>query len=403
MISHDATNHAELADGVFRTEDPRGNAAFRLRSTERVSYDVVSVDGLLDPENPTLAEHNGNARVFCLIDRNVATLHGAALRAYFARHGVSAVYHELYPSEHEKTLDSVRRFASFCQDQGTCRRDHIVCIGGGITLDVGGLAANLIRRNMACIKIPTSLLAVVDAAVGVKTGVNFGRTKNYLGTYSAPTAVLYDLAFLRSLPEREIRNGLVEIIKMIALRSPEWVAELDRHLDRFFEFPVADAVRSIIEVSIQYMMEELQPNLRELELRRIVDYGHEFGHVIEVLTDHDLLHGEAVAIGMLMSNYIARDKGLMNAEDFSTLLRLHERLGLPFFHPRISGEGLARELAEIRRHKNGHLHLVVLERIGRPLFLNEVDEADVHRAARFLRAREDARQAAAAPAWKSVA
>lgn len=378
------TEREPRSDGVRRSSDQFGNKLLNLCNTDQISYDVIFVEGLLDPSNPSLARYNGDARVFGLIDKAVWKLFGSDLSRYFTHHGMDVRYFVLESSERVKTMETVRAFAAFCQDHGIRRRDHILCVGGGIVLDVGGLAANLLRRSTACIKIPTTLLGVVDAAVGVKTGVNFRDHKNFLGTYCAPAVVLYDLDLLRTLPHRQIRNGLAEIIKMISLKSAELTWLLRDSLDSFFRFPANTNVRELVEAAIHYMMEELQPNLREHDLKRIVDFGHEFGHPMEVLTEYELLHGEAVGIGMLISHSIAVQQGLMRKEHFDFFVRMHAELALPFYHRRLSGTALVAELEGIRRHKHGEVNLVALRAPGEPVFIAEVNEDLVLRACEQL-------------------
>ncbi len=375
-----AENQNTPAQDIIESYDNLGNKSFNLTSVETVAYDVISVTNLFNIDNRTLAHYNNGATVYCIIDEHVDKLYGDALRAYLRAYGIEFYSHTLVSSEFNKNIDEVQRFAAFCLDHGISRRDHILCMGGGIVCDIGALSANLIRRNTRCIKIPTSLLGIVDAAVGVKTGVNFGRIKNFLGTYCAPAYVLYDIDLLRTLPARHIRNGLVEILKMLALRDREKTLLLAEECAAFFNFPYGTIPNDIIDHAIMYMMEELQPNLRELNLRRIVDYGHEFGHPIEIDTDHELLHGEAVAIGMMISNLIAVKRGIMAVEDLQVFIDLYRNLDLPFIHHRISIESLASKIVDIQKHKNGNVDLVVLRRLGEPMFVESIDRADIEYA-----------------------
>lgn len=373
--------HGQNTDGF-------GNRLFRLTAQLRVSYDVVGVPGLFDPGNGSLASYVGEGKAYCLVDRGIHRVHWPSCERYLSEHGIDYEYLVFDPSEERKTMSSVEAVASHFVSGGMRRRDVLVSIGGGITCDIGGLAANLIRRGTPSVKIPTSLMAVVDAAIGVKTGVNFEKSKNLLGTYYPPRAVLYDLALLRTLPARQIRNGLVEIIKIVALKDVLTFAALERSLDAFFAFPYGPAVREIIEASIAHMLEELERNLFEWNLRRIVDYGHEFGHPIEVLTCHELQHGEAVGIGMLLSNFIAVRRGILDPQDASRFAALYRRLDVPVYDHRLDVASLRTALQSARKHKNGALDLVVLRRIGLPDFLDEIGEDDLRYGIEALRSTE---------------
>ena len=227
-------------------------------------------------------------------------------------------------------------------------------------------------------RIPTTLLAIIDAGVGVKVGVNFGDHKNFLGRYFAPVACLNDPAtFLVTLPRREFACGLAESIKMAILKSPRLFEVIEKyHLGVEYN----NYTQELIEISILTMLEELQPNLHEESLCRLVDFGHEFGHIVESLASYEIPHGECVAIGMAISTFLAHLKGILSRADLERILNLILDIGLPIyvtdydcFNPntlwaKIRTEGIG--------HKGGMLYLVVPKAIGQATFLDNIWEID---------------------------
>lgn len=380
MTAARAERAARSRDGVFFATDRHGNRVFRLQTSQPIAYDVTSTRGIVSETNPTLAERIPSTIAFCVVDSALKNSSWPELRSYLAAHGV--VCHEAFlePTESQKTLAAVADVARTFTEAGISRRDTVLCVGGGITCDVGGLAANLLRRGTPCVKVPTTLLAVVDAAVGVKTGVNFARHKNFLGTYYPPTSVVYDLELLRGLPDRQVRNGLVEIAKVVAVKSRETWALFERHAADLFRYPLGAEATTIIEQAILYMLEELQPNLFETSLLRIVDYGHEFGHAIETATEHELEHGEAVAIGMLLSNSIAVRRGILREQDADAIARVLTDMGCAACHPALTPRHLREAMEAARRHKHSGVHLVSLKAIGDPCFLESIKDRELDSA-----------------------
>jgi len=269
------------------------------------------------------------------------------------------------------------------------RNEPIIAIGGGVTLDIAGLAANMYRRNTPVIKIPTTLIGMVDAAVGVKTAVNLQQGKNKMGTYCAPLAVFVDTGFLTTLTQRHIQNGAAEILKMACIKD----VELFRLLENFAVDLTASGcdeakVRAlysdtkalpILKRAIQGMLEELEPNLWEFNLRRIVDYGHTFSPPLEMAaltTDAPLLHGEAVCIDMAFTTILAQRRNLISRQDCQRVLTLMRNLGLDIFHPSFTPALMRRALTEVVAGRGGFQHVPLMNGIGKTYFADDLTETE---------------------------
>ena len=227
-------------------------------------------------------------------------------------------------------------------------------------------------------RVPTTLVGLVDVAVGIKQGVNAYGKKNLIGSFYPPVASINDYRFLATLERREIACGFAEIVKMALLRDPALLALLERHgaelLESRFAAP-AHIARQVTRRAELLMMEELAPNLFEENLARLVDFGHSFSPAIEMASNYQIPHGYAVALDMLLSLALA------SPDLLPRMTALFKTLGLPCWDARMpEGAALLHALADIRRHRGGSLNLVVLRRPGEPYFLRAVSQRDLARA-----------------------
>jgi 3-dehydroquinate synthetase len=261
-----------------------------------ISYDVnmVAHGTLLDPMNPQLLEATGAHaegynRRFAVIDEEVDRIYGQKIRAYFAAKGIELSTSILPGGEADKRSAAVDKLLDDLCVYKLRRREPFLAIGGGVLLDIAGMAACLYRRGVPFVRVPTTLLAIVDASVGVKNGVDYccGVTdetyKNRVGSFYAPSSCLLDNSFIATQDQRNISNGIGEIMKLALVRSTDLFDLLETHgaalvESRFAKTPcVPDGVSDrIIDLSIQIMLEELGPNLWESKLDRCVDYGKYF-------------------------------------------------------------------------------------------------------------------------------
>eukprot|EP00274_Cyanoptyche_gloeocystis_P008222 CAMPEP_0196651630 /NCGR_PEP_ID=MMETSP1086-20130531/665_1 /TAXON_ID=77921 /ORGANISM="Cyanoptyche gloeocystis , Strain SAG4.97" /LENGTH=372 /DNA_ID=CAMNT_0041981731 /DNA_START=753 /DNA_END=1871 /DNA_ORIENTATION=- len=294
-------------------------------------------------------------------------------------------------AEEDKTMEAVFKITEALCDFGLLRRyEPVIGVGGGVLLDMVGLAASLYRRGVPYIRVPTTLLALVDASVGAKTGVNYvskkGELKNRIGSYHPPLAAFLDKTFLPTVDDRNMRNGICEIMKMALVRSPELFELLEKHGPAMIKakFQNGWSADRVIELSIQLMLEELSPNLWEIELDRLVDFGHSFSKVIEMRALPELLHGEAVNLDGAVSTILAYERGLITAEERDRIFNCMIRLGLPVDHPLCVPEVLWAGLKDTLEHRDGKQRLPLPTGIGRADFVNDVTYEEICHAADSL-------------------
>jgi len=356
------------------------------------------VDGLFDLDNRALLEAGSTQphrvpRRLVVIDANVDRIYGGWIRQYLTHHAVEHHVVVLPVSESEKTMDSVFQVVKGIDEFGISRRhEPVIAIGGGVLLDIVGLAASLYRRSTPYVRVPTTLIGLVDAGVGAKTGVNHGEGKNRLGTYFPAKVTLLDRSFLSTLDRRQISNGLAEVLKIALVKDRTLFELLEQHSATLVEERLqgetqagAQAATQVIERAITGMLEELESNLWEQKLERVVDYGHSFSPTVEMLALPHLLHGEAVNVDMALTTVISEHRGLISARDRARIFALMRDMSLPLYHRLCKPAVLERALADTVRHRDGQQRLPLAIGVGSACFVNDVQPSELAAAAASLR------------------
>jgi len=266
--------------------------------------------------------------------------------------------------------------------RGGDRTSLVIAFGGGIVNDMAGFLAAIFMRGIPVVQIPTTLLAQVDASIGGKTGVNLLEGKNLIGSFHQPLAVLIDPEVLATLPDREYRAGLFEVIKCGIIRSAPLFELLTTQRDDVLA-KKPTVVDRLIEESVRIKAEVVSADERESGLRRILNFGHTFGHALEAETAYArFLHGEAVGFGMRAAAYLAKSLGLVGDHDAGDILDTVDRYGpIPSLHD-IPAERLAARLVKDKKTIQGSVHFVLPKSIGEVTVVSGVDDGAVLSAIR---------------------
>ena len=258
--------------------------------------------------------------------------------------------------ESEKTLEGVSRVLDFLQSNNCTKESVVVAIGGGITQDIAALASHIYYRGIKWIFAPTTLLSMCDSCIGAKCGINHNDYKNQLGTFHAPSQVLIYPKFIDTLTKKDIQSGCGEILKLTLIGSEELFYKLNKEgfanpVD--FILPSLEVKKKIVEID-EY----------EKDLRRILNYGHTFGHSLEAISQYEISHGLAVAWGIDVANYISLSKGMMSSLEFNRIHRFIEKYFNYKLSHKISVKDLINGTKRDKKIANGKLNMVLLHKIG---------------------------------------
>eukprot|EP00565_Helicotheca_tamesis_P002299 CAMPEP_0185736216 /NCGR_PEP_ID=MMETSP1171-20130828/27254_1 /TAXON_ID=374046 /ORGANISM="Helicotheca tamensis, Strain CCMP826" /LENGTH=528 /DNA_ID=CAMNT_0028406755 /DNA_START=70 /DNA_END=1656 /DNA_ORIENTATION=- len=370
-----------------------------------ISYDVNMVPHgtLLDPANQQLLAATGvhpegyNQR-FAVIDAAVDQIYGDKIRKYFQVKGIHITTCVLNGGEAEKRPDAVDKLLDDLCAYKLRRREPFLAIGGGCLLDIAGMAACLYRRGVPFVRVPTTLLAIVDASVGVKNGVDYccGITdetyKNRVGSFYAPSACLLDPAFITTQDKRNVSNGFGEILKLALVRSEDLFELLEAHGAALVESlfaanPSTPAGVSdrIIDLSIQIMLEELGPNLWESKLERCVDYGHTFSKLLEMVPGADIMHGEAVNVDGFFSVILSYIRGYITIETVNRVLACMKSLSLPTNSPDLTKELAWQSCKDAVEHRHGEQRIPLITDIGESVCVSDITPEELERAVEVMK------------------
>ncbi|WP_108717467.1 3-dehydroquinate synthase [Miniimonas sp. S16] len=343
--------------------------ATRITVTAERTYDVVIGHGLLGELAPLLGE--GVQRVLLLAPHALAAT-AEAVREDLVALGYEAYIAEVPDAEEAKTA----QVATFCWgvlgQAGFTRSDAVVGIGGGATTDLAGFVAATWLRGVRVVQVPTTLLAMVDAAVGGKTGINTAEGKNLVGAFHSPVGVLADLGTLETLPRHDLVAGLAEVVKCGFIADPVILDLVEASPDEAAT-PGSPVLRELVERAVAVKARVVSQDLREADLREILNYGHTFAHAIEQVERYQWRHGAAVSVGMVYEAELARLSGRLAEDVVDRHRAILTSLGLPVTY---RGDRWPRLLEAMRRDKKTRgdmLRFVGLEGVGRPIRIEGPD------------------------------
>lgn len=356
-IRVDWTHRVHFTRGAFDAGNPLLADLLQAEPTSRGKLLVVTEQTLV-AAHPTLQSQIAA----------YTTHHGSAmpeLVGFLALPGGESVKNDL--SWLESLLGELNR-------HGIDRRSTVLAIGGGALLDMVGFAAAVTHRGVRLVRMPTTTLSQGDSGVGVKNGVNMFGKKNFIGTFAVPHAVVNDLALLETLPERDWRCGLAEAVKVALLKDADFYRDIHDHCNALAarDAAVGDRVwQRSAELHLQHIIHGGDP-FESLEARPL-DFGHWAAHKLEQLSGFELRHGEAVAIGLALDVTYAARVGLLPHEVADDILTTLARLGFELFHPALLDASLLQGLTEFREHLGGRLTITLIQAVGQPIDVHEID------------------------------
>ncbi|MGG6265774.1 sedoheptulose 7-phosphate cyclase [Leptolyngbya sp. AN03gr2] len=364
--------------------------SFHLEGYEKIEFNLDLIEGLFEVGHSALADnYRALGRCLAVVDHNVDRLYGDQLRSYFEYYEIDLTVFAIEITEPAKTIDTFLKITDAFCDFNLKRKEPVLVIGGGLVLDVAGFACSAYRRSTNYIRVPSTLIGLIDAGVAIKVAVNHGKLKNRLGAYHPPKQVILDFSFLKTLPVDQIRNGMAELVKIAVVSNEEVFNLLEQHgeelLYNHFGFAGDNADLKQIGHRVNYesiktMLELEAPNLHELMLDRVIAYGHTWSPTLELAPQIPLLHGHAVNIDMAISATLAEKRGYISATDRDRILGLMSRLGLALDHPLMEIDLMWKATQSIMLTRDGLLRAAMPRPIGTCHFVNDLTREELESA-----------------------
>ncbi|MBI2832330.1 MAG: 3-dehydroquinate synthase [Chloroflexi bacterium] len=342
------------------------------------SYDILIGAGLLAEAGKFLKDAGFSGKVVIVTDSIVKGLHAGALEQGLKREGFQTVTLEVPVGEEHKSLETAGRLYKELSDFHAERNTPILALGGGVIGDLTGFVAATYLRGVPLVQVPTTLLAQVDSGIGGKVALDYGTLKNKIGAFYQPKLVIADIATLKTLPARQLLSGLAEVIKYAVIRDRELLTYIEERLDMIKSLDAA-ALEEIIYRSARIKAEVVEKDERDTGVRNILNYGHTIGHAIESVSDFQIAHGEAVAIGMVAAARISNKLGMLGEDELNRLTRVIERTGLPTEPPKLNLAEIIKAMGHDKKIISGRVRFVLPRKIGEVIVTDEVNQSQVEK------------------------
>jgi 3-dehydroquinate synthase len=346
------------------------------------AYSVLCGTGILRRAANIIAKLEKFSSIHVVSSPKVWRAVGKSVQRRFDAHKSTTV-HLMNDAEARKNLRTVETVSRALVNSGADRHSLLVAVGGGVVGDVAGFAAAFYLRGVALVQVPTTLVAQVDSSIGGKTGVNLPEGKNLVGAFYPPKLVLADPSVLRSLPDREFRGGLAEVIKHSIIADADMFSYLEKNIAKVLRRDRA-ALDYLIPRNIAIKARVVTRDERESGLREILNFGHTFAHALESTTRYRRFqHGEAVAWGMMAAALLGHEIGVTRADDVSRIVTLIRRIGpLPAW-PGVPAKSLIAAMRSDKKARHGKIRFVLASRIGKAGSYDDIPLDAVHRVLRF--------------------
>lgn len=337
------------------------------------SYPIHIGCGLL-ARGDLILPHLKQKKAVIVTNTTVAPLYLDLLRSTLEKAEISVIEVVLPDGEQYKTWETLNLIFDALLGAHCERGTTLIALGGGVIGDMGGFAASCYQRGMPFIQVPTTLLSLVDSSVGGKTAINHPLGKNMIGAFYQPQLVLADISTLDTLPDRELKAGLAEVIKYGLIRDPEFMEWLEANIEALLARD-KQAMAYAVHRSCANKSEVVSADERETGERALLNLGHTFGHAIETGLGYGVwLHGEAVAAGTLIAAELSCRLGWLTADEVRRVESLFRRAGLPAYAPALGAERYIELMRHDKKVQEGRLRLVLLRRIGEAVVAEVPDE-----------------------------
>jgi 3-dehydroquinate synthase len=336
------------------------------------SYDILIGENLFDK----IPAHIPLKKTFIVTDKNVAAKHLKKLEAVLKKAGIAYKTKILSAGEQTKSFKNLQDVCEFLLKNKVERKTTIIALGGGVIGDLSGFAASIVLRGINFIQVPTTLLSQVDSSVGGKTAVNSAHGKNLVGSFYQPKLVVADTSTLKTLPKREFLSGYAEVVKYGLINRPDFFAWLDKN-------DIRKNIEKVVYESCKSKAEIVSQDEREGDVRALLNLGHTFGHAFEAETGYSskLLHGEAVALGMVCAFKFSHQLGLCPKGDVEKVIAHFKKVGLPIdprkYLKKWDVKKLISHMKSDKKVKDGKMVFILAKGIGKSFIADNIKETEL--------------------------
>lgn len=346
-------------------------------SQEDKSYDIIIAANAIEDLAGFLLKRT-YSKIFIITDENIAKTHLETLDESLKKSSIIAEKIIVPAGEQSKSFSHLENICDEILSKGVDRKSLIIAFGGGVVGDLSGFIASIMLRGIDFVQIPTTLLAAVDSSVGGKTAINSKTGKNLIGSFYQPQLVLCDLNFLKTLPLREVKSGYAEIVKYGFIYDDNFLQFLEANYQKIFDFDEV-TLEKVIRRSCEIKAEIVGIDEKESGKRALLNFGHTFGHIFETETKYssEILHGEAVALGMVMAAKMSQNFSLISEDDFLRVRNHLQNCGFIIDPEEIrqnwNRQNLIKHLYKDKKNEGGNLTFILLAKIGEAIIKKSVE------------------------------
>lgn len=364
--------------GHIKLRKPSHTCPIRLNCIDlnMLPYPVVIGSQVL-PQLAQWLREQSYSQILVLTDHHTQAACYLRLREHLPPHAVVTIE----PGEQHKTLDTCQHLWQAMTERAMDRRGLLINLGGGVIGDMGGFVASTYKRGMDFVQVPTTLLAQVDASVGGKLGIDFMGYKNHIGLYGLPQGVYIDPAFLATLPPQELRSGFAEVIKHHLIADAEGWQRLRQYRD-LARLPLGELIEHSVAIKTHIVLEDPQ----EKGLRKALNFGHTIGHALETArlsSEQPLLHGEAIAVGMIAEAYLSQQRGLLTLDELQQVESYLRGLYPPVSIPTQDFEPIYQLSRNDKKNFGGRILCTLLDGLGQAAVNQEISQAEIEASLRY--------------------
>jgi 3-dehydroquinate synthase len=342
------------------------------------SYSVYIGSGILSQTGQILKELGYGDKAVIITNPVVKKLYGTQLKQCLVDAGLSATVMEVPEGEEYKSLESAGTLYQQLAEFGAERSTPILALGGGVIGDLAGFVAATYMRGVPLVQLPTTLLAQCDSSIGGKTAVNHGQLKNEIGAFYQPKMTISDTITLKTLPREDLTSGLGEVIKYAIIKDEQFFVYLEKHLDLIKALD-DNVLEDIVANSARIKAEVVEIDEKDTGLRNILNFGHTVGHAVESVTNFQVAHGQAVAIGMIAAAKIASELGIFDSGSVTRLKNLLEKAGLMTKLPVPEVKQVMQTMRYDKKVQSGKIRFVLPRTIGQVFIADDVSNAIVEK------------------------